>query len=84
MKKSRIVNYHGRGPKKTAKIAAQIHAVGAHLANMGRPRPAWQIEGRLSPEVTVACQDSELIIMQVWLFWHSTNYAKYRAKFYAK
>jgi hypothetical protein len=31
MKKGRIVNYHGRGPKKTAKIAVQIRAVTAHL-----------------------------------------------------
>jgi len=34
MKKDRIVNYHGRGRKKTAKIAAQIRAVGAHLADL--------------------------------------------------
>ncbi len=34
MKKGRIVNYHGRGRKKTAKIAAQIPAVGAHLADL--------------------------------------------------
>ena len=31
MKKGRIVNYHGRGQKKTAKIAAQIRAPVAHL-----------------------------------------------------
>jgi hypothetical protein len=30
-KKGGIVNYHGRGRKKTAKIAAQIRTVGAHL-----------------------------------------------------
>jgi hypothetical protein len=34
MKKGRIVNYHGRGRKKTAKIAAEIRAVGAHLADL--------------------------------------------------
>jgi hypothetical protein len=31
MKKGRIVNYHGRGRKKTAKIARQIRAVAADL-----------------------------------------------------
>jgi hypothetical protein len=34
MKKGRIVNYHGRGRKKTAKISAQIRAVGAQLADL--------------------------------------------------
>ena len=33
VKQGRIVNYHGRGRKKTAKIAAQTRAVGAHLAD---------------------------------------------------
>jgi roadblock/LC7 domain-containing protein len=45
MKNGRIVNYHGRGRKKTAKIAAQIHAVGTHLANMGRLGPRARSRG---------------------------------------
>jgi hypothetical protein len=39
MKKGRIVNYHGRGRKKTAKIAAQIRAVAAHLPSHGPYAP---------------------------------------------
>jgi hypothetical protein len=45
--RGRIVNYHGRGRKKTAKIAALTRAVGAHLADLNVIRlfstiPEWR------------------------------------------